>query len=162
MTANYAENLPILSKLNCLVISVAIYGMHLKLSSFPKQLKILLIKKQSSKAFSELSFSLRRRIKRFAIKSVVVLKSLRSISSSAISAYFFFSSASSASLSLSIKLSWLVRDLRLKLTTRSLVTGMPMRFKFRVSFSIFLSFTYYKSSIKGILCSLLFANDLSI
>ena len=55
--ANYGENLPIWSSLNCLWISPAISGMNLKLSRLPKALIIVFRYALSSKKFSELSFS---------------------------------------------------------------------------------------------------------
>jgi len=55
--------LPILSKLNYFSASLAISGITEKSSSFPKLASNFDIKKQSSKGFSELSFSLTSLIK---------------------------------------------------------------------------------------------------
>ena len=55
---NYEEYFPILSKLNYFSASLAISGITEKSSSFPKSASNFEIKKQSSKGFSELSFSL--------------------------------------------------------------------------------------------------------
>ena len=68
------------SRLNWRLISAAIFGSILKLSSLPRLAMILEIKKQSSKAFSELSFSFSKRIIKFEMRSDVMENSLKSTS----------------------------------------------------------------------------------